>query len=287
MDVSVAAAGAACKGELSLENWVAMVCTLEGRDKVTKIIQYGSRALMWYYSAKRSDESTAAMWRTAYKTTQLSRKAFRMAKALDELNKLTDVLDNKAVAEPVRTMKIIRHMFMGGFWFFDNLYYLATVKLLRMQPEPANHWATRFWFVANHFAILIAYIQLAEHQAKRQKLTAALREIDQKLLELRETESKSTAPIQSDDSRDTVIQLGDERFRLVVQLDSANEKQFKLCLALVKAICDYLVSCNTPGVRLPELLFGSKINDGVVGLLGVISALIVIYGQWPDRTAHV
>lgn len=75
-----------------------------------------------------------------------------MAKALDELDKMTDVLDNKAVAEPVRTMKIIRHLFMGGFWFFDNLYYLATVKLLRMEPESANHWATRLWYRLHCYA---------------------------------------------------------------------------------------------------------------------------------------
>ena len=54
-----------------------------------------------------------------------------------------------------------------------------------------------------------------------------------------------------------------------------------------QVVCDYLVSCNTPGVRLPELLVGRKLNDGVVGVLGVISALVVLYNQWPEQSRSV
>jgi len=46
---------------------------------------------------------------------------------------------------------------------------------------------------------------------------------------------------------------------------------------------DLICSTNMSGVDIPLKLTGQKLNDGIIGASGVISALVTIYGCWPDK----
>ncbi|CAM9518221.1 unnamed protein product, partial [Ectocarpus fasciculatus] len=69
----------AVKEALSLESFVVTLRKLDGRDKFTKLMQYGARFLAWWLSARDPDLSQRVF--KLYRTTQRSRKAFRMLKA--------------------------------------------------------------------------------------------------------------------------------------------------------------------------------------------------------------
>ena len=86
-----------------LPSWIALSLTLDGRDKLTKVIQYTSRLLGYYYetlatATGAADTATTATniyysfkakkFRNLYKAMASSRKAYRFGRTLIELEKL-------------------------------------------------------------------------------------------------------------------------------------------------------------------------------------------------------
>jgi hypothetical protein len=67
-----------------LQSWVSMALTLDGRDKITKFLQYVARLLAWWLAG-----TTQAQRFTSLKTSiTTSRKAFRLGRTLIEYQKL-------------------------------------------------------------------------------------------------------------------------------------------------------------------------------------------------------
>ena len=51
-----------------------------------------------------------------------------------------------------KLLNIAIRVFFGGYWFFDNLVILITVKFLKSNKEKANKAANSFWFLAILFS---------------------------------------------------------------------------------------------------------------------------------------
>ena len=86
-----------------LKSWIALSLTLDGRDKITKVLQYASRLLAWYYetlaasiggSLLGSDATSTQLLAKAQKLRGLqtklteSRKAYRLGRSLVEMDKI-------------------------------------------------------------------------------------------------------------------------------------------------------------------------------------------------------
>ena len=120
--LSVIRAGAAQKrSPFRIENWIACVLTLDGRDKLTKAAQYAARLLCWYFAGLAAggagsgapSSGATASWLPSlvanlhlrktlylalsqrfgalYKSLLFSRKAFRLGRSVIELDKLKSV----------------------------------------------------------------------------------------------------------------------------------------------------------------------------------------------------
>eukprot|EP00529_Nitzschia_sp_RCC80_P025724 CAMPEP_0113494938 /NCGR_PEP_ID=MMETSP0014_2-20120614/29358_1 /TAXON_ID=2857 /ORGANISM="Nitzschia sp." /LENGTH=526 /DNA_ID=CAMNT_0000388833 /DNA_START=148 /DNA_END=1728 /DNA_ORIENTATION=- /assembly_acc=CAM_ASM_000159 len=73
---------------LQVKPWIACALTLDGRDKITKLCQYLSRLLAWWYLTYRHDKVRSAKFTGLFKTLSSSRKAFRLGRFFIELDKL-------------------------------------------------------------------------------------------------------------------------------------------------------------------------------------------------------
>lgn len=90
---------------LALQSWIAVSLTLDGRDKITKVIQYTSRLLGYYYETfaeaikdRNTDDlqcitydmysCKAKKFRSLYIAMSTSRKAYRFGRTFIELEKL-------------------------------------------------------------------------------------------------------------------------------------------------------------------------------------------------------
>ena len=72
---------------LSLKSWTALALTLDGRDKITKVFQYASRLLAWWFAGTGRNHMSIRFGEL-YKSLALSRKAFRLGRSLIEIEKL-------------------------------------------------------------------------------------------------------------------------------------------------------------------------------------------------------
>jgi len=80
---------------LEIKSWINMSLSLDGRDKITKVLQYLSRFLAWWFLSKVNNPAYAAhghRFTNFYKSLSISRKAFRLGRSIDELYKLVNLL---------------------------------------------------------------------------------------------------------------------------------------------------------------------------------------------------
>lgn len=104
-----------------LKSWIALSLTLDGRDKVTKILQYGSRLLAWYYetlamsiggSLLGNDATSTQLLAKAQKLRGLqaklteSRKAYRLGRSLVEMDKIRGMGWGKFLAYHLRHLVV-------------------------------------------------------------------------------------------------------------------------------------------------------------------------------------
>lgn len=74
----------------AIKSWAALALTLDGRDKITKVLQYISRFLGWYL-AGGSLKTQSLRFNAVYKALATSRKAFRLGRSLIEIEKLRPI----------------------------------------------------------------------------------------------------------------------------------------------------------------------------------------------------
>jgi hypothetical protein len=87
-----------------VKNWIALSLTLDGRDKITKTLQYVSRLLAWWFlvmgtsknnsastMTKRFHQHQAMRFTSLYQALSSSRKAFRLGRSITEAHKIASV----------------------------------------------------------------------------------------------------------------------------------------------------------------------------------------------------
>eukprot|EP00970_Alexandrium_tamarense_P004158 scaffold695_cov196-Alexandrium_tamarense.AAC.20 len=113
------------RSPLQLKNWIACVLTLDGRDKFTKVLQYASRMLSWYFGVLGAGASVkggtseailkqqlylaiSQRFQSLYKSLVDSRKAFRIGRSVIEMDKL------KSMGWGEYLSYMMRHPLAGG-----------------------------------------------------------------------------------------------------------------------------------------------------------------------------
>lgn len=86
-----------------LQSWIALSLTLDGRDKITKVLQYVSRFLAWWFvaygvrrgagsaAAAAFNRNQAARFAGLCKELATSRKAFRLGRSVTEMHKIASM----------------------------------------------------------------------------------------------------------------------------------------------------------------------------------------------------
>lgn len=70
-----------------IKSWAALALTLDGRDKITKVLQYTARFLGWWFAGGRH-RTQSIRFTALYKSLANSRKAYRLGRSFIELEKL-------------------------------------------------------------------------------------------------------------------------------------------------------------------------------------------------------
>lgn len=323
-----------------LKSWTLLSQTLDGRDKITKIIQYTSRFLGYYYEvlllnqikyhtsdvvlASTTWMEKARKFRNLQKALMQSRKAYRFGKSLVELQKLKEMglfqrtafycrrfifCDGRVGGAKVEVRsqhhppvwKIISRIFrvvgLAGFWLGDNVSFLYSTgfwldyensnviigtrkeiiladgrKSSNGMKERASLFATRSYFFASLAAL---YLNAREWLCHR---NGPLQQVIQDVSDLDMHESLQT---DNNHNNAVVVENRERQEALFFHYEEVKRKHFTLFLALVKSCCDVTVFSNN--LDLYRKFRGKKMNEGIHCICSIISALTVLYNNYPSK----
>lgn len=242
------------KAPLSLDAFIKLAFCLEGRDKLSKMLQYGSRALAFYVLSADPKSDVGQRLHALYKVMQQSRKAFRLGKSVTYYKKLQTLSGSKSLTETQRYLQFIQNLGMLGYFLADNAAFASKAKVLRLDADDLAQRGGVMWFCANVAGFFNALESLNADVEKEKCVRDIL------------ASEEDTARVET----------------LQNQLETLRNGRFKKLLAVLKVTCDLIVSSNTSGVRLAERITGTKLHDGIIGSVGCVSAAVVLYNTWPS-----
>lgn len=220
-----------------LRDWCAFINQTEARDKFSKVIQYASRFVAWYFR-ERGNRVVSERFEGLFVGMSQARKLFRLFKTVQEYQKFIDLFNGKSQEDLFDwTLSVIKQLGMMDYWAVENVGTLSKVGFLGFNPASFTKIATGGWFVA-----LVA--QLAK------------------------------------DSRALVRTFTSDGEK---SQDNRRRQQARKAavLGILKSCGDLITASN--GIELPLRLFGRQFSEGAVGLGGLTSALLTLYGLWPAR----
>lgn len=308
-----------CKAPLDdLSSWTAASLTLDGRDKVTKILQYACRLMVWWLGrtarasspvslsedAKKRNEIATECYRSLYKSLAEARKAYRLGRTVAEVHKIFSsappTLDEKKALgnetspkgedgddddEGSRRRKRLRAQLrlvcLAGYWTSDNVAYLSSVGFLESY-ETRN--------VLQRSATRTRRRTRASKNSARFFFLASVLALYEHLKDLfvagqrlrRAWSQHRMSLVDAEVSRGSDTADADAA-QSRNELDRAKKLYVDCVVSLTKSSCDAIVFGNSPGVDLPLKFRGRRMDEGIHCVLGIVSGLMVLYKKLPNK----
>eukprot|EP00922_Rhytidocystis_sp_ex-Travisia-forbesii_P032294 GHVS01048014.1.p1 GENE.GHVS01048014.1~~GHVS01048014.1.p1 ORF type:complete len:300 (+),score=39.55 GHVS01048014.1:113-1012(+) len=282
----------------SIGTVVKFLSQTESRDKVTKCLQYGCRALAWLLLDANKDVSTRLT--SLYKTSSDSRKIFRLGKFMNEYIKLRNLARElqQARKEQERQMEedegsqllcseaiianslqfISRAGFMG-YWIFDSLCILSKIRLYHGDTPKLTKKAGGLWFIGLVFGLVFELYRLKRSLERETGLKQQILMNDSTVAPDATTSEEKTGSQSgggaSSSGRGRGTSSCPDSCELEKQLikERGNRKTFYI--NAVKNCGDLITASNM--IELPQKIVGRGFNDGLIGLGGFTSAFLTCW----------
>lgn len=203
----------------NIRNLIILSSKLDGRDKITKALQYSARLIAWYYESRHYPSSFSEPYRSIQSNFTLSRKAFRLGKFVNEYIVLQDIIMKVDGAEfNSILLRVLKTMGLAGFWIGDNTAFLAKSKFINCDYNKALSFGTRCYFFSSCVGLKLALSQFRSSLSR--------------LIHLKRNH------IADEKTKDTQQKLSDFDLKYNSEIIEAQSKVFMAFLSIVKVnIC--------------------------------------------------
>ncbi|KAK7058852.1 Peroxisomal membrane protein PMP27 [Paramarasmius palmivorus] len=217
--------------------------TTLGRDKAYRAIQYFARFYTWYLLS-RGEKDVAARWNALKTHLATARKLMRLGKPMEHLQAaLKACLSQSTPVEQITT--IGRQLGYFGYLSLDAVVWAHTIKFLNLSPETATKvakFSNRFWLAGILFSIVNGAVKSVRLASEAKKL-----------------QSGSQAELSEKAGRET-------RLSAIAAARNATRQQLTIDML------DLWIPATNIGL--------TNLNDGVLGIFGLITSLIAAQAQW-------
>jgi len=217
-----------------------------GREKAYRAVQFLARFYAWYLLTK-GDKSQADRWAALKVHLGTARKLLRLGKPIEHLQAaLRAALATAPVGEHLTTIgKQLSYFF---FLSYDAIVWANAIKFVRLNPETSQKIQKKsfqFWFAGILFSIINGILKTARlvKEARRLQMRAAWGEKD----------------------------LADEAAR-ETRLNAIKTSRAASSQQLLVDWLDIWIPATGAGLV--------NFNEGVLGILGLITSLIGVKAQW-------
>jgi len=258
----------------------------DGRDKVAKFIQYGSRYANHRLQINKARSGWVSVFPKAETAASSGRKLFRLGKSI---NFLARILKNNEKNATLRRISIAGDLGLVWYFIFDNISFLSSLGVFRYQPPTVTRigalllfpsqlhlfpsqlhtFSWRFIGALGWFVSLVCAIALDSRQMLLERIAQSrLAERQNQLL------SKLSVIHTGDSDADGVKAVETELVVVRQGLRNSHVKMQALLLNQIKNWADLQIARS---LAFPKF----KSSPGVLGVCGVISALVGAYQVWP------
>jgi len=218
--------------------------TTLGRDKLYRAIQYFARFFAWFLLS-RGYKIQAARWNALKSHLALGRKLMRLGKPMEHLQAaLRAVNSSAAAAEQIST--IGRQLGYFGYLTYDAFVWANAVKFFNLSPSTAtkvNKYANRFWLTGILCSIVHGLLKAGRLANEAKSIQSGQPWLEKGL----EVDSQA-------------------RLATMTAQRAATRQQF------IIDILDLWIPAANLGIV--------SLNDGVLGIFGLITSVIAFNGQW-------
>ncbi|KAJ4489393.1 peroxisomal biogenesis factor 11 [Lentinula edodes] len=221
--------------------------TTLGRDKAYRAIQYFARFYAWFL-LRKGDKEAAARWNALKTHLATARKLLRLGKPFEHLQAgLKAALVSGPAGEQITT--IGKQIAYFAYLSFDALVWVNAVKFYSFSTETSNKiskLSNRFWLAGILLSIVngaLKGVRLAK-EGRRSKRSKAL------------------------GSEKDVGQEAEQEMRLSTIIASRDATRYQLVIDLL----DLWIPATALGI--------SSMNDGVLGIFGLITSVMAGHKQW-------
>lgn len=217
--------------------------TTIGRDKTYRAIQYFARFYAWFL-LKRGNTLSAVQWNSLKSALASGRKMLRLFKPLEHLQ--------AALATPASPFQfeyvasVARQLSYAGYLAYDAIVWANAVKFITLDKEAAvrvNRISQRFWLAGILFSI-------GGGLSKYNRQVNSIQELKR----VPKGEKSEAAQVAQDELKVLRTQTSAVRYQLLQDL---------LDVWLPASNLDYV-----------------SVNDGLAGIIGLITSLMAFNLQW-------
>lgn len=227
-----------------------MTSTYEGRDKLTKMMQYSSKLMSWYY--REGDYLQSLKYLDVYDRFREARSVFRLSKFLFEIKRIKIIYQvNEDKFSQI--MNIASRFFYMFHWLFDNVS--VTLKLINSSVlgYDKDHFrllSRKCWMIG--ISVFLIYC----------------------IKVLRKTYTDESDLKVAAVNKMTVKQVK-ENLQIICKLRRDYQLNF------IRGFCDLMIALNENNV--PFQVLGKRMNTGVEGIFGVVASFVYLYGLFTSK----
>lgn len=231
------------------------LATTVGRDKTYRAVQYFARFYAWYLLRKGYPKTEVARWNALKETLGMSRKLMRIGKPLEHINSANNALGDRD--QVLRTTKICKQLGYAGYLSLDMLVWIHKTGFYKFADiKTINERAQKFWLAGIVVSIVSSIYKLTQIQSRLGDAESNSRV--KQALGVAGSKNPAEAGHPANEKK-----LDKERYEAAYQL--------------IQDILDATI----PGTALGYI----DLDDGIVGLAGVVTSFMGASTQWKKVNA--
>ncbi|XP_047360337.1 peroxisomal membrane protein 11B [Vespa velutina] len=209
-----------------------------GRDKIIRLLQYGSRTCWYYAQNVKSTRQSSDVLRSLEYTFSSFRKLLRLGRCLDSL--YSALLTMKCPDLIVRIILTLSKIANALFLLADHIIWVGRVGIFRVDIEKWNKVANKYWLM-NIILNLVRDVYEIVKILEQEKFYSSKR-------------FSMVSKCKSTINYDTLLYLKDHK---------------DIVMDTIKNGCDLFIPLTALGY--------TKLTPGVIGICGLISSMVGIY----------
>ena len=216
--------------------WTTIATNTRLRDRMVKVIQYGSQMLIGYYGAKMSEELLHGI-RTTRRSASTARKAFWLLKSINHINSIVTMVDNGILHQPLAVqLDFIEQVSLVFYYLYENGIFFARCNMFGVNEDDLDWGCNVTWFIGDLAFFLSSGLRLHNNVVERKKLIEQIVEIDKHRRAITAANSNSNSPLGSRSPSSVDSQLVIRRRQQLendIQQLSSEQRDLLLSFAIV------------------------------------------------------